>query len=378
MPNLSLGFPLVSFARALAVALSLFLSVSSAQADYDTAPFLRWVESSLAREGIPGSAVAIVTPDEVLHMQTWGKRKADANALVTSNSLFRIASMSKTFAGAAATLVVDSQRQGWDTRMTDIFPRLHLGNGRSYQEITLRQVASHSTGLMPHSYSNLLDDGVDYAAIKPRFADIPAVCKPGTCYGYQNVVFSLIADVVEVSTGEDYAGFLEKQLFKPLGMTTASVGLEPYSISHDATSPHRKVRGTWRATSTNPAYYSAAPAAGINASVFDMALWLRANLGGFPEVLAPDFLTELHSPVIETPRGNYFNRWEGLQKAYYGIGWRIFDIDGVRVVHHGGGVRGYRSEMAFIPDAGIGMVLLFNGETNIANEAVPQFLKGLN
>ena len=69
---------------------------------------------------------------------------------------------------------------------------------------------------------------------------------------------------------------------------------------------------------------------------------------------------------------------EGLQKAYYGIGWRVFDIDGVRVVHHGGGVRGYRSEMAFIPEAGIGMVLLFNGETNVANEAVPQFLKGLN
>ncbi len=375
MPTL---LPPNSLRQSLAVALCLFLSIARAQADYDTAPFLRWVETSLAVEGIPGSAVAIVTPDKVLHLQTWGKRKADANALVTSNSLFRIASMSKTFAGAAATLVVDSQRVDWDTRMSDIFPRLHLGNGRSYREITLKQVASHSTGLMPHSYSNLLDDGVDYAAIKPRFADIPAVCKPGTCYGYQNVVFSLIADVVEESTGDDYAGFLEQQLFKPLGMTTASVGLEPYSASRDATSPHRKVRGTWRATSTNPAYYSAAPAAGINAGVFDMALWLRANLGGFPEVLAPDFLAELHNPVIETPRGNYFNRWEGLQKAYYGIGWRVFDIDGVRVVHHGGGVRGYRSEMAFIPEAGIGMVLLFNGETNIANEAVPQFLKGLN
>ncbi|MDB9789783.1 serine hydrolase, partial [Gammaproteobacteria bacterium] len=59
------------------------------------------------------------------------------------------------------------------------------------------------------------------------------------------------------------------------------------------------------------------------------------------------------------------------------IGWRVFDIDGVRVIHHGGGVRGYRSEMAFIPSANIGMVLLFNGETNAANEAVPAFLRGL-
>ncbi len=350
---------------------------SFAKADYDPAPFLDWLDATVSDADIPGGAVAIVSRDRVLHMQTFGKRTVDKSPVVTSNSLFRIASMSKTFAGAAATLVVDNQQQSWDAKMSDILPSLHLGNGRSYRDITFRQVASHSTGLMPHSYSNLLDDGVEYSNIKPRFSEIPAVCKPGQCYGYQNVVFSLIADVVEESTGEGYGEYLEEKLFRPLGMTTASTGLEPYISSSDATSPHRRVRGKWRPTSTNPAYYSTAPAAGINASIFDMALWVRANLGGFPEVLSEEFLHELHTPVIETPRGNYFNRWKGLQKAYYGIGWRVFDIDGVRVVHHGGGVRGYRSEMAFIPSADVGMVVLFNGETNVANEAVPNFMNGL-
>lgn len=357
--------------------LLLLLSAGLIRADYDPSPFLDWLDKASAETGIPGGAVALVSRDRVLLMQTFGQRTVDKSPLVTSNSLFRIASMSKTFAGAAATLVVDSQQQSWDARMSELFPTLRLGNGRSYREITLRQVASHSTGLMPHSYSNLLDDGVDYARIKPRFAEIPAVCKPGKCYGYQNVVFSLIADVVEQSTGESYGQYLEEKIFRPLGMTTASVGLEPYVASGDATSPHRRIRGQWRPTSTNPAYYSAAPAAGINASVFDMALWLRANLGGFPEVLSPELLRELHAPVIETPHGNYFNRWQGLQKAYYGIGWRVFDIDGERVVHHGGGVRGYRSEMAFVPGRDIGMVVLFNGETNVANDAVPEFLRGL-
>lgn len=345
--------------------------------DYDPAPFLAWVDETKTAIDIPGVAVAIVSREEVLHLETWGQRTVDKSPLVTSNSVFRIASMSKTFAGAAATLLVDSNQRSWDSRLSEIFPEMRLGNGRSFRDITFRQVASHSTGLMPHSYSNLLDDGVEYAKIKPRFGDIPAVCKPGTCYGYQNVVFSLIADVVEESTGEGYERYIEEKLFRPLGMTTASVGLAPFVASDNATSPHRLVRKQWRPTSTNPAYYSAAPAAGINASVFDMALWLRANLGGFPEVLSPSMLNELQTPVIETPRGNYFNRWEGIEKAYYAIGWRVFDIDGVRVIHHGGGVRGYRCEMAFIPSANIGMVLLFNGETNAANEAVPAFLRGL-
>jgi beta-lactamase class C len=203
------------------------------------------------------------------------------------------------------------------------------------------------------------------------------VCKPGQCYGYQNVVFSLIADVVEQSTGDSYERYVEEHIFRPLGMASASVGLEAYVNATNATSPHRLRRGSWRVTTTNPAYYSAAPAAGINASVFDMTMWLRANLGAFPELFGEDFLSELHEPVISTPHGNYFNRWNGLEKAYYGIGWRVFDLAGMRVIHHGGGVRGYRSEMAFAPEANIGMVLLLNAESNAANDVIPEFFNHL-
>ena len=312
-----------------------------------------------------------------MHLQTWGVREVDQRAPVTTDSIFRIASMSKTFAGAAATLLVEQDLQNWETRISDLFPDLRLGNGVSYRSITLKQVASHSTGLMPHSYSNLLDDGIGYESIKDRFADIPAVCKPGRCYGYQNVIFSLIGDVVEESTGSSYGQYLEEQIFRPLGMVSASVGLDPYQNDPNATVPHTKRQGQWRPVATNPAYYTTAPAAGINASVFDMTMWLRANLGAFPELLDEGVLTQLHTPVIETPYGNYFNRWESLENAYYGIGWRIFDLSGIRVVHHGGGVRGYRSEMAFSDEANIGLVLLINAESSAINGVIPAFYEHL-
>ena len=82
-------------------------------------------------------------------------------------------------------------------------------------------------------------------------------------------------------------------------------------------------------------------------------------------------------PVIPTPHGNYFNRWPNLDNAHYGLGWRVLDYGGLRVVHHGGGVRGFRSEMAFVPERNIGMVLLFNAASNLANEVVPHFLDSL-
>ena len=365
---------------------ALLLNTASVSADnldlhadynYDFSDFVAWMEGAIREKEIPGVALAIVSREGIMHMQTWGVRSIDTREAVHSDSVFRIASMSKTFAGASAALLVDQNYQSWNTKITDLFPGMNLGTWPSSSGITLKHVVSHSTGLMPHSYSNLLDDGVSYDRIKLSFSKIPTVCQPGECYGYQNVVFSLIGDVVEQSTGESYEKFIYEQIFKPLGMITASVGMEAYLKNDEATEPHRRSRGVWRTTTTNPAYYSVAPASGINASIFDMSMWVRANLGAFPGVLSPNFLSQMHKPIIATPRGNYFNRWTGLERAYYATGWRVFDYNGQRVVHHGGGVRGYRSEMAFVPEANIGFVLLFNAESNLANDIVPAFLDNL-
>jgi beta-lactamase class C len=345
--------------------------------NYDMSEFIQWIEEASSEIKIPGVAMAIVSREGISHLKTWGVKKVGGTDPVNSDSIFRIASMSKTFAGTAAALLVEENLVSWDTLMTDMFPDMNLGTRASSHGITLKHIVSHSTGLMPHSYSNMLDDGVLYSKIKSRFNKIPTVCLPGDCYGYQNVVFSLTADVVEQSTGETYEAYLEEHLFKPLGMVTASVGLDSYEANSRSTAPHRKVRGSWRSTTTNPAYYSVAPASGVNASIFDMTLWLRANLGAFPEVLPAQFLKNLHTPIISTPRGNYFNRWQGLEKAYYATGWRVFDYQGIRAVHHGGGVRGYRSEMVFVPEANIGVIVMFNAETKLANEVVPAFLDNL-
>ena len=351
--------------------------LGSAELNYDYREFVYWLKKNADEKKIPGAALAIVSREGIMYLQTWGVSNVADQTRITNESVFRIASMSKTFAGAAVALVVEKDLQSWDRKIIDIFPNLRMGDKSASREITLKHLVSHSTGLMPHSYSNMLDDGVVYERIREKFHQIPTVCPPGECYGYQNVVFSLIADVIEESTSGSYERFLEEEIFGPLGMTSASVGLDAFINNPNATDPHRIVRGSWRTTSTNPAYYSVAPASGINATIFDMTMWIRANLGAFPEVMSPAFLVNLHEPIIATPYGSYFNRWPDLEKAYYATGWRVFDYNGLRVVHHGGGVRGFRSEMAFIPEGNIGMVLLFNAESNLANDVVPAFLDNL-
>ena len=333
-----------------------------------------WLKQRFSDENLPGAAMAIVSKDKVLDVQTWGVRSSQSADLVDEDSLFRIASVSKTFAGTVASLLVTLDQQSWDTPINQLLPSIQIGTKPSSNTMTLKNIVSHTTGLMPHAYSNMLDDGVAYEKIQKKFHEIPTVCAPGDCYGYQNVVFSLIADVVEASTLKSYEDYLSQEIFLPLGMSTASTGLEQFVTNTNATTPHRKVRGSWRVTTNNPAYYSVAPAAGINASILDMAIWARANLGAYPDVLSESFLQKKQKPLIETPRGNYLNRWPGLEHAYYALGWRVFDYRGMRIIHHGGGVRGFRSEVALIPEKNLGMVVLFNAETNVANDIVPTFL----
>lgn len=343
----------------------------------DFSSYVAWLSAQISENGIPGAAMAVVTAHDILDVETWGVRTLNEPDLIDRQTIFRIASVSKTFAGAVSAKLVHDHLQQWDTPITSVLPQYVIGNGPASRAMTLRDIVSHSTGLMPHAYSNMLDDGVMYEKIQQKFKDIPTVCPPGECYGYQNVVFSLVGDIVQVSANESYEQYVQDHIFTPLGMKTASVGLTGYSTNVDFSSPHQFGGKSWRTVKTNPAYYSVAPAAGVNASIEDMILWAQANLGAYPEVLPPDLLAEQQTPVIETARGNYFNRWPRLQHAWYGIGWRIFDYAGHRVIHHGGGVRGFRTEVVLVPELDIAMVVLFNAETTVANDVVPQFLDSI-
>ncbi len=340
----------------------------------DYVEYLQWLDTEIATAGVPGVALGIVRANEVLDVRTWGVRSMGDDALVDSKTLFRIASVSKTFAGAVTAKMVFDQKQSWDTPIISILPQYSIGTQESSKGMTLRHILSHTTGLMPHAYSNMLDSGVAYEKIQEKFQEIPTVCPPGRCYGYQNVVFSLVSDVVEVTEQESYAQYVQERLFAPLGMETASVGLEGYTDAINVSAAHRQRGENWLIAPTNAAYYTVGPAAGVNASIEDMMVWAQANLGAFPSVLPEPVLVEQQTPVVETPRGSYFNRWPRLEKAWYGLGWRVFDYAGVRVIHHGGGVRGFRSELVLVPQLDIAMIVLFNGETSLANDVVPAFL----
>lgn len=325
---------------------------------------------------VPGSAVVVVINGEVVLQKTWGVRQAGEQNPITPYTVFRIASISKTFASAAASILIEETPLSWQSPVVNSVRGLRFKRGDYGNLINLEHLMSQTTGLMPHAYTNLVEDNMSYERILKRLHRVNFVCEPGECYGYQNVVFSLVGDVVEAETGLGYPDYVTEKIFKPLNMQRASFGREAFLSDTNHAKPHIWTGLDWKPTRTTDHYYRIPPAAGVNASIDDMRAWLLAQLGKTPTVLSDNMLNDLQREVISTTRQQAHYRWRrGIANTGYGLGWRVFDYkDNPGYVQHGGYVKGMRSEMVFNRNLQTGLVFLTNSEPRNLGEVIFNFL----
>ena len=334
--------------------------------------FTALFEQRVREEGIPGAAFAVVTPTGILHIGVTGHTDASRALPVNENTVFRVASVSKTFAAGLATVLVAEGAFGWDDRVVDHLPWFRLKGDAGV--LRIRDLLGQSTGLIPHAYDNLIDDGVALDRILPKLSTLGYICDPGDCYSYQNIVFSLVEPVIEQSAQRSYAELMNEKIFAPLDMRDASVGLQPLLRNPNHARPHVRSGDRWRTVEVEPNYYQLAPAAGVNASVLDMGKWLMAQMGANPEVLAPEMVRTLSTPRVETRRDLRRKHWRDmLTDAHYGLGWRIYRIGAHELVYHSGWVSGYRADIAWSREYGLGLAILMNAEGSTISELSTAF-----
>jgi len=323
---------------------------------------------------VPGAAVAIVNDDQIVYMNSFGVRAVGQPEKVDIHTVFRLASVSKGFASVLTGLLVKDGILNWDDKVIKYLPRFTLKNPQKSNDLTIKHLISHTSGLPAHTYTNLLDADMPLGDIYQKLKEISLVAPLGKVYSYQNVVYSLISDIVKAATGKEYVQLMTERIFQPLGMYDASLDKEAFTTFNNFAQPHIQQGFGWTATEVRPGYYNVLPAAGVNASILDMARWLRAMMGGAPATISPEVIQQVTSPIVQTPQEKYKHRWrDHLQDAHYGLGWRIYDYAGTTIVYHGGWVQGFRAEMGFIPDQKVGIVVLLNCESMVANLFLPNF-----
>jgi beta-lactamase class C len=327
-------------------------------------------------KNLPGLAMAIVQDGQVVSAKGYGLTDSQNGTPIMPYTVFRLASLSKGFASTLSGQLVEEGAMSWDSPIINQLPAFKLNDFASGSTVTVRDVLSHRVGLKDHTFDSALAGDQPYALIAERLSDAPMTCSPGDCYGYQNIAYSLIGDLTFAATGDFYSHQVEKRIFNPLGMTNASYGLDGLMASASWAKPHIRSKSGWQSIAPNENFYRVAPAAGVNASIQDMAQWLRAQMGHRPDVLSKEVLNQIHTPQVATPGEIRSSGWrsERLNNAYYGLGWRVMNYSGHTMIFHGGAVRGFRGLIAFLPDQDIGIVVLWNSESAIPSGLMPTFL----
>lgn len=337
--------------------------------------FDRYFRQLMKEANIPGGAYVIVDGDHVVAMDTYGVRVRGKRDKVDRNTIFRLASVSKTFAGSMAAVLAHEKKFNWTDKVVRYVPDLSFKTPSLSRQLQVQHLLSHSSGLTPNAYDNYLENNQPLSKILPKFANIDPRCAPGKCYGYQNVLFSLIEDVIYQATGVTYARQLKERFFIPLKMENASLGWESFMASNNRAAPHVQTGRGWRPVKVEKEYYLAAPAAGINASIADMAQWLKAQMGYFPKVLSPEVIQDMTTERVETQRHMRHRIWRDyLSHAGYGLGWRLYTIGDDRIIYHGGWVAGFRAAVAYSEKQKIGIAILMNAESRVIADLTANFV----
>src|SRR5690606_34698204 len=181
---------------------------------------------TLAEERVPGAAYAIVARGQALRIGAYGRTDMNGGPPVDPATVFRLASVSKGFAGMLAALIAHEGGFAMEEPIVRYRPDFRIQGPA--EAITIRHVLGQMTGFIPNAYDNLIEAGKSLDEIIPHFETLAPICQPGSCYTDQNNTFSLIEPVLEAVTKMPYPELLERRFFDPLNMQNASIGYESF------------------------------------------------------------------------------------------------------------------------------------------------------
>lgn len=317
-----------------------------------------------------GFAFALVVDGEVVLLKAKGVADLENKRVTTPDTIFRVASITKTFTATSVMMIRDQQKLALADPLTQHLPDFDVGYPhRDAQPIRIEHLLTHSAGLVRSGpYAELKrpsteDDLID--AMK-----LPLTSDPGLAHKYSNFGFGLLGLLIGRKSGVPYRDFVQTKILEPLSMTSS--GFDLTKLPADRLSVGYKHDGPRLSAAPMTTNGAGEGAGGLYSSARDMAEWLRFQLGAWPPRDDPDegivkraTLREMHTPRLPFMIGASAIAG-GTSRAHVksiGLGWEItkgcyFD----RLVGHDGDIDGFHARLRFDADRGFGFVLLANSD----------------
>jgi beta-lactamase class C len=333
-------------------------------------------KSSFAATECPGAAIAIVKDSSIIYLKGFGVKEIGKPDPVDVNTVFRIGSLSKGFTSVLVALLVHKGILNWNDRVVDYVPYFKLQDTAQTRRIQIKHLLSHSTGLPRHSLIEMIEDGKTMQEMIPQLKKLKLEGKEGEVFAYQNVTFSIIQEIIFVKTHKHLEQWMEEEIFTKAQMQHASMSYQALMQEPNKAMPHTlHENNEFKVRQIHDKYYNTAAAGGVNASIADMAQWLLVLLGNRPDITPKGSLDFIFTPFIQHEEVGYFETWSGITKTAYGMGWRIWEWNGKKIICHGGSVNDYKTELAIDLENRIGICFMFNAQNFYSRLAVPQFLE---
>lgn len=309
-----------------------------------------FIRQEVSGASIPGASVVVTRGDQVLHTQGFGHDSE--GAAVTTRTLFRIASLSKSFTSFAVMQLVDAGALSLDDPVDTLLEEFRPADPRA-ADITVRQLLDQTSGLADRAvpaFSRAQPDTLSEAVTDLNSAKL--VAAPGTEWNYHNPNYHLAARVVEVASGETFAHYLREHVFLPAGMTSSTTTDHDDEAVDGLADGHVVAYG--HAVSKSAPHLFAAGDGGVVSSADDLARWLivQSNAGRAPNgtrLISSQSLDELHT--ASAPGG-------------YALGWDTAGpVDAPTRFEHNGNLLTCSAFEAVLPQSGYGVALMFNSSS---------------
>jgi CubicO group peptidase (beta-lactamase class C family) len=283
--------------------------------------------------------VLVARDSEVLYERALGAADDRDERPLDVDTAFYLASVSKQFTALGALILVDEGKLSYDDELTGFFPELAFAKG-----VTIQHLLTHTSGVPDHY--KLLDaapDGLTNEQVVELLASQGELdFEPGTAYSYSNGAYVLLSLIVGQAAEQPFADFMAERVFEPLGMGRTLV--------YDEREPDVGARAVGFAADGSLDDYTlyTTGAGGMYSTVGDLALWDAALRDG--RLVKAETLGRAYTPV----------RLADGSIRPYGFGWQLAQTPDGRVVHHGGGMAGFRTSIVRNIDNGTTLILLTN------------------
>jgi len=344
----------------LAVCLPVYSQSKPSTPATDFSEVRKLIQTEMAARKIPSISIAVARRGKILWEEAFGFADKENGIRADKETMYYTASVTKTFTATALAVLAERKQIDLDRPINDYIRPLEVTSPIwDPKEATVRRVATHMAGLTTFGRNCWADQSNCRISAEETIGRYGILFwRPGDHFDYSNLGYGILGEAIRQVSGKSYANFMRDEVFRPLGITHASVGIGPGFEKHAAVR-YSSVHGR------RPIAYSASPAAsGIYCNAHGLALFgmfhLRQHLANQKRILSDESIGMMQNATV--PTGG---------SSRYGLGWWINeDLNGYRGLLGQGGTDDAMAFLRLIPSEEIVVVML----TNTGDEFPPKII----